>query len=93
MYEENDTLITLVSHDLSQFIIIPIKELVRVIYVKNKIYMCMIAEIITFDGRKFKLGDNRTTSIKWSDKYGCFLINNSVRVYIENIKSLTCGDK
>lgn len=60
---------------------------------KNKIYMCMIAEIITFDGRKFKLDDHRTTSIKWSDKYGCFLINNSVRVYIENIKSLTCGDK
>ena len=53
----------------------------------------MIAEIITFDGRKFKLDDRRTTSIKWSDKYGCFLINNSVRVYIENIKSLTCGDK
>ena len=50
----------------------------------------MIAEIITFDGRKFKLDDRRTTSIKWSDKYGCFL---SVRVYIENIKSLTCGDK
>ena len=35
VYEENDTLITLVYHDLSQFIIIPIKELVRVIYVKK----------------------------------------------------------
>ena len=35
IYEENDTLITLVSHDLSQYIIIPIKELVRVIYVKK----------------------------------------------------------
>lgn len=41
----------------------------------------MIAEIITFDGRKFKLRDHRTTSIKWSDRYGCFLINDSVRVY------------
>lgn len=35
VYEENDTLITLVYHDLSQFIIIPIKELVRVIYLKK----------------------------------------------------------
>lgn len=35
IYEENDALITLVYHDLSQFIIIPIKELVRVIYVKK----------------------------------------------------------
>lgn len=35
IYEENDTLITLVSHDLLQYIIIPIKELVRVIYVKK----------------------------------------------------------
>lgn len=35
IYEENDTLITLVYHDLSQFIIIPIKELVRVIYIKK----------------------------------------------------------
>lgn len=35
VYEENDTLITLVYHDLSQFIIIPIKELVRVIYIKK----------------------------------------------------------
>lgn len=35
VYEENDTLITLVFHDLSEFIIIPIKELVRVTYVKK----------------------------------------------------------
>lgn len=35
VYKENDTLITLVYHDLSQFIIIPIKELVKVIYVKK----------------------------------------------------------
>lgn len=35
VYEEKDTLITLVFHDLSEFIIIPIKELVRVIYVKK----------------------------------------------------------
>lgn len=35
VYEENDTLITLVYHDLLQFIVIPIKELVRVIYVKK----------------------------------------------------------
>ena len=35
VYEENDTLITLVFYDLSQFIMIPIKELVRVIYVKK----------------------------------------------------------
>lgn len=35
VHEENDTLITLVYHDLSQFIIIPIKELVRVIYIKK----------------------------------------------------------
>lgn len=35
VYEENDTLITLIFHDLSEYIIIPIKELVRVIYVKK----------------------------------------------------------
>lgn len=35
LYEENDTLVILVYHDLSQFIVIPIKELVRVIYVKK----------------------------------------------------------
>lgn len=35
VYEENDTLITLVFHDLSEFIIIPIKELIRVAYVKK----------------------------------------------------------
>lgn len=52
----------------------------------------MISEIITKDGRKFSLNDSRTTSIKWSDRLGCFLINNYIRIYIENIKSLTCGD-
>ena len=35
LYEENDTLVILVYHDLSQFIVIPIKELVRIIYVKK----------------------------------------------------------
>ena len=41
MYEENDTLITLVYHDLSQFIVIPIKELVRVIYIKKIKFICV----------------------------------------------------
>ena len=41
VYEENNTLITLVSHDLSQFIVVPIKELVRVIYVKKIKFICI----------------------------------------------------
>lgn len=52
----------------------------------------MIAEIITKDDRHFKIGDGRTTSIKWSERFGCFLINDSVHVNMDNIKSLTCGD-
>ena len=52
----------------------------------------MIAEIITKDGQRYKIGDQRTDSIKWSDKYGCFLINNSIHINIDNIKSLTCGE-
>lgn len=52
----------------------------------------MIVEIITKDNKKYRLNDGRTTSIKWSNKWGCFLINNSIHVNIDNIKSLTCGD-
>lgn len=52
----------------------------------------MIAEIITKDNKKYRVGDRRVTSIKWSDKYGCFLINDSIHVNIDNIKSLTCGE-
>lgn len=52
----------------------------------------MIAEIITKDNKKYRLNDGRTTSIRWSDKWGCFLINDSVHVNIDNIKSLTCGE-
>lgn len=52
----------------------------------------MIVEIITKDDRKYKIGDRRTETIKWSDKWGCFLINNSIHVNIDNIKSLTCSE-
>lgn len=52
----------------------------------------MITEIITKSDIRYRIHDGKTKSIKWSDKYGCFLINNSVKVYMEDIKSLTCGE-
>lgn len=52
----------------------------------------MIAEIITKDNKKYKVNNRRITSIKWSNKHDCFLVNNKIHVDINNIKSITCSE-
>lgn len=52
----------------------------------------MITEIITKDNKKYKVNNRRITSIKWSNKYDCFLVNNKIHVHINNIKSITCNE-
>lgn len=52
----------------------------------------MISEIITKSGKRYNTNDGKTISIKWSYRFGCFLINNVIKIYIENVKSLTCKE-
>lgn len=52
----------------------------------------MITEIITKDNKKYRINFKRVNSIKWSNKWNCFLINNSVHVNMDNIKSITCSE-
>lgn len=52
----------------------------------------MIVEIITKKNKRYNKKDGKTISIKWSNWYGCFLINNYIRIYMDDIKSLTCDE-
>ena len=52
----------------------------------------MITEIITKNNKKYRLNFKRVNSIKWSNKWNCFLVNNKIHINMNNIKSLICSE-